>query len=100
MRPFHEVEWSIGNEKRIEIDMIDTSTQKPLHVSTGGNTGPYIMVPVAQVQDVRSLLDGEGIPYWVDEVAISLDGKPEVTVVNLSRDADATAIQSLLDSAA
>ena len=39
------------------------------------------------------------LKYWVDEDAISLDGKPEVTVVNLGRDSDAKAIQKILDNA-
>ena len=79
--------------------MIDQCTNKLLHVSTDGDTGPYIMVPVKQIDDVRALLDAGGIRYWVDEDAISLDGKPEVTVVNLGRDSDAKAIQKILDNA-
>jgi len=79
--------------------MIDASTKKPLHVSTDGDAPPYIMVPVQQVDDVRKLLDENNISYWVDEIAISLDGKPEVTVVNLGRGTDAAAVQAILDSA-
>jgi len=79
--------------------MIDVSTKKPLYVSTDGDAGPYIMVRVEQIDDVRSLLDGSSIPYWVDEDAISLDGKPEVTVVNLGRGSDATTVQKILDDA-
>ena len=79
--------------------MIDVSTEKPLHVSTDGDAGPYIMVPVKQIDDVRTLLDANNIPYWVDEDAISLDGKPEVTVVNLGHGADAATVQKILDNA-
>lgn len=79
--------------------MIDISTEKPLRVSTDGDAGPYIMVPVQQIGDVRRLLDAESVPYWVDEEAISLDGKPEVTVVNLGRAADPDAVQKMLDNA-
>lgn len=77
--------------------MIDISTKKPLHVSTDGDAGPYIMVPVQQIDDVRRLLDANDIHYWVDEMAVSLDGKPEITVVNLGRGADPEAVQSILD---
>ncbi|REJ75209.1 MAG: hypothetical protein DWQ34_27265 [Planctomycetota bacterium] len=79
--------------------MIDVSTSKSLEVSTDGDAGPYIMVPVKQIDDVRSLLDDNNIPYWVDEDAISLDGKPEVTVVNLGRGSDPASVQKILDSA-
>lgn len=79
--------------------MIDSTTKQPLYVSTDGDTGPYIMVPVQQIDDVRSLLDANAVPYWVDEEAISLDGKPEVTVVNLGRGADPGTVQAILDNA-
>ena len=79
--------------------MMDASTQKPLHVSVDGNAGPYIMVPVQQIGDLCTLLDAHNISYWVDEDAISIDGKPEVTVVNLRPGTDAATVQSILDSA-
>jgi len=78
--------------------MIDTSTARPLSVSTDGDAGPYIMVPVSQVEKVRSLLDENSIPYWVDAEAISVDGEPEITVINLGTGADSEAVQKLLDS--
>lgn len=79
--------------------MIDLSTKKPLSVSTDGDAAPYIMVPVQQIHDVRALLDANNVLYWVDEDAISLDGKPEVTVVNLGRGTDVAAVQEILDNA-
>jgi hypothetical protein len=63
--------------------MIDSSTKSPLYVSTDGTAGPYIMVPVSQLAEVRRALDARKVRYWVDENAISLDGEPEVTVINL-----------------
>jgi hypothetical protein len=79
--------------------MIDVSTKKPLYVSTDADAGPYIMVPVQQIDDVRTLLDTNNMPYWVDEDAISLNGKPEVTVVNLGHGSDAASVQNILDNA-
>ena len=79
--------------------MVDVSTENPLYVSTDGDGGPYIMVPVQQVDDVRTLLDANNIDYWVDQSAISLDGQPEVTVVNLGHSADAATVQKILDNA-
>jgi hypothetical protein len=57
------------------------------------------MVPVQQIDDVRALLDANNIVYWVDDEAISLDGRPEVTVVNLGHGSDAASVQKILDNA-
>jgi hypothetical protein len=78
--------------------MTDATTKKPLRVSTQGTTGPYIMVPVTQLDEVRRLLDGRRIRYWVEENAISLNGSPEIVVINLGRGGDAAAVQAVLDS--
>ena len=78
--------------------MIDTTTCQPLYVSTDGDAGPYIIVPLAQLDKLKALLDAKKIPYWVDEEAISLDGKPEVAVINLGRGNNPATVQSLLDS--
>ena len=48
--------------------------------------------------EVRQLLDSCGIRYWVSENAISLDGAPEVTEINLGREGDAAVVQAILDS--
>ncbi len=78
--------------------MIDATTQMPLCVSTDGGAGPYIIVPIGQLEKVIAILDSNKVPYWVDEEAISLDGKPEIVVVNLGQRSDPTMIQRLLDS--
>jgi hypothetical protein len=79
--------------------MIDISTERPLYVSTDGTAGPYIMVPLDQLDAVRRLLDQHSIRYSVDEDAISLNDKPYVTVVDLGRGGDAPAVQTILDNA-
>lgn len=78
--------------------MIDTTTDKPLYVSTDGDAMPYIMVPVEQLESVKALLNANKVLYWVDEEAISLDGKPEVAVINLVHGSDPRRVQNLLDS--
>lgn len=65
--------------------MIDAMTRKPLRVSTDGTAGPYIMVPVSQLADLRGLLDKHRIPDAVEEDAISLDDTSEVAVKYRSR---------------
>jgi hypothetical protein len=78
--------------------MIDTTTTKPLRVSTDGTAGPYIMVPVSQLDEIRRLLDSAHVGYWVEDDVISFNEVPEVAVVNLGRDANAAAVQEILDS--
>jgi hypothetical protein len=79
--------------------MIDAISRNPLYVSTDGTAGPYIMVPVSQLVDVRQLLDTHKIRYSVEEDAISLDGEPEIAVVNLGRGGDVPTVQAILDGA-
>ena len=78
--------------------MIDATTDQLLRVSDDGMTGPYITVPVSQLDDLTRLLKSRGIGYDVDEHAIAWDGTPEVTDVNLDRHADAAAVQRILDA--
>jgi hypothetical protein len=78
--------------------MNDAMTRKRLHVSTDGGVGPYIMVPFSQLADVRQVLDDHGIRYVVEEDVISLDGAPEVAVIDLGRAANADEIQAILDT--
>ncbi len=78
--------------------MTEATTKKPLRVSTDGTAGPYLMVPVSQLDEVRRLLDSRRIGYWVEENAISLNGTPEIAVIDLGRGGDATAVQALLAS--
>ena len=72
--------------------MIDATTKRPLYVSTDGTDGPYTMVPVTQLAEVRQLLAGHRIRYQVEEEAISLNGVPEVAVIDSGRGADAKAV--------
>jgi hypothetical protein len=73
------------------------STKTPLRVSPGGRAGPYVMVPVSELDDIKKLLDEHSVAYWVDENAISLNGEPEVTYINFRDGIDAMRIQRVLD---
>jgi len=80
--------------------MIDTTTRQPLHVSTDGGAAPYITVPVTQLEKVRALLEANKVSYWVDDEVLSLDGKPEVAIINLGHGSSPAVVQSLLNSIA
>ena len=79
--------------------MIDEMTHNSLRVSGDGIGGPYLMVPVSQLDAVRAVLDRHAVDYWVDSDAISLDNEPAITVINFGRDGDADRIQAILDEA-
>jgi hypothetical protein len=87
------VEW---HEKE-ELQMSRQSTKTPLRVSSDGTAGPYVMVPVSELEGIKKLLNEHKVGYWVDENAISLNGEPEVSVINLGQGADAQRIQRLLN---
>lgn len=94
----------IGSPRAKEFDifeglaMVDVAEKKSLQVSTDGTAGPYLMVSLDALRQVKSLLDSHGIRYFVDEQAISIDGSPYVTLLDFGLRGDADLIQSLLDS--
>ncbi len=79
--------------------MTDTRNGNRLQVLDGGAGGLYIELTVDQLDEVRKLLDRDEIPYWVNSIAISIDGKPAVTVINLGLNNDAAQVQAILDEA-
>jgi hypothetical protein len=79
--------------------MIDIETRTPLRVSTDGDAGPYLMLPLDQLPDVRRVLSENGIRYAVEEDAIQLDDKPFIAIIDFGIDADVARIQSVLDAA-
>jgi hypothetical protein len=81
------------------LTMIDEMTKDSLRVSTDGIAGPYLMVPVTQLDAVLAVLDRHKVRYWVDADAISLDNEPAITVINFDRSGDAAWIQAILDEA-
>src|SRR4051812_48030426 len=46
--------------------MIDTTTQERIVVHAEGSGGPYIMVPLDQLQAVETILRDNGISHWTD----------------------------------
>ncbi len=79
--------------------MTDTRNGNRLQVLDGGRGGPYIKITTDQLGEARKLLDQHAVPYWVDSVAISIDGRPAVTVINLGLNNDASRVQAILDGA-
>ena len=68
-----------------------------LYRSVLHNLAPHITVPVDQLDKFTTVLDAHKIPYWVDEEAISFDGKPEVIVINFEPGGIPEVVQRLLN---
>ena len=79
--------------------MIDVTTQKPFEVSYAVGTAGYVRIPVAQLDEIRRVLDAKGFRYWVSEYRDSMNGGPERTSIEFSHSVDPRAVQSALDQA-
>lgn len=78
--------------------MVDSETKERILVHTEGAGGPYIMVSVDQLEGIESLLRHHGISFWTDSGAISVDGGPLITIINLGRGVEGEQVQKLLDT--
>jgi hypothetical protein len=79
--------------------MIDIETQAPLKINTDGDAGPYLMVPLNQLPEVRRVLEHNGIKHVIEDDAIQWDDKPVIAIVDFDYRADVAKIQAALDAA-
>ena len=79
--------------------MMSKIIDEPIQVSQGKRGGPYIMLPLDDVPDVRNLLDEAKIHYWVSETSVSQNNGPMITIVHFNRAANSVEIQAALDKA-
>ncbi len=79
--------------------MIDTQSKKAIRVLDGGIAGPYLMLPLDQLDRVRALLDQHAVRYWVESQVISINHGPETAWVNFGFTEDAARLQAILDEA-
>ncbi len=79
--------------------MIDSQPRRAVRVYQDGGAGPYLMVLLSQLPEVRATLDRHQVFYWVDRTAISLDNKPATIGVNFLRAEDRGKLQAIFDDA-
>jgi hypothetical protein len=77
--------------------MTDQTDGSPLRVSPNETVGPYIRLAYSQLDELKRTLDSHAIRYWVRDNIVSLEGGPFMAVVYLGREADAQAVQAILD---
>ena len=76
--------------------MTDISTRAPICVESGDDIRPFIELPLDQVDAVCRLLDSHGFrDYEVEETVLSINGGPELVIIDLVAD---PAVQTILDS--
>jgi len=75
-----------------EIMMIDVVTGKQIYIE-----GNRINISVKQINIVRSMLDHNAIPHYLEDDAISIDGGPEMTNIVIHNSVDLILIQKFLD---
>ena len=80
--------------------MTDVMTNKPLRILVGPKGGTLLWLPYAQLDQVRTLLDGNGVRYWWNEWVYDFEGKNPVTSLSLSLNEDPERVQTLLDATA
>ena len=84
--------------------MIDRATQKPLKLN--GNVPGTIRLPVSveQLPHVQALFNANGMDYgtryWEAGYVLTVNGEPQMTVMEFSYRVDPQFVQKLLDSAA
>lgn len=78
--------------------MIEAIDGKPLRVLKYGTTAPFISTPVSRLEELCSLLTNHQIQHTIEANFISLNGGPEMAVVDLDEAADVAEIQAILDS--
>jgi hypothetical protein len=70
----------------------------PLYTSDRG--GGMFQIPSSRLEEVHSLLDHHGVPYWDSPIELTLDGRPPIRTIHLSVKADLKLVRALLDSLA
>lgn len=77
--------------------MTDPTTKRRIKVWPAPEVGPWVIVPVSLLPQVRSLLDSNQIRYTLSELVISVDGNPPTRKINLARGTEPDAVQRVLD---
>lgn len=78
--------------------MTDLHTHIPIRVLSDRGTKPYRAASLDQLNRLREILDANGISYWVDHLAISIDDGPAMTAISLRGKIDVREVQKILDS--
>lgn len=81
------------------IEMMDKTTNQPLRlVVAPNNGGAFLRLPYLQVEELRQVLDAQGIRYWVEEMVYSYNGGPQIAIVQFGKNNNPETIQAILDS--
>jgi hypothetical protein len=77
--------------------MINTMTNEPLRVETGGTPIHSLDLPYSQLEEVKHRLDAEGVEYWVRSELFIWEDEPPVAHISFHPRTDPKRIQEILD---
>ncbi|MBM3980851.1 MAG: hypothetical protein FJ304_11305 [Planctomycetes bacterium] len=80
--------------------MIDGGTKEPIRVRDQDKDYLYLVVSVGEITRVRSVLESQGLRFWVSHPQISIGGGPYTSWVNVKRETNASQVQTILNSVA
>ncbi len=78
--------------------MTDATTNQPLKVIPLPSGGAYLDIPAALIPAAEELFRANAVTYWTDELYVSVDGEPDMGVINFGRRENPADVQRLLDS--
>lgn len=79
--------------------MLDAVSKQPIRVHDYNRELPFMIVPYAQLGEVRSVLDKHQFRYEVSEETLTVNDGPEEVFIRLARGTDPKQVQSALDRA-
>jgi hypothetical protein len=78
--------------------MVETIPSKPLVVHNRETDYPFLIVPVEQLTEVRSILDAHDLIYWPSKYYISINHTPFNCHLHFARGTDGRKVQAVLDA--
>ncbi len=78
--------------------MVDVELNTPVKLWDGGRAGPFLMIPLRQVESVGAALTAAGIKYSRSRDAVQKEGHEPIVLVEFGSRGDAARIQAVLDA--
>lgn len=78
--------------------MYDQKTGTTLRVDISDDAGPHVIVPMGQLDSVKSALADADIAYWIDEVSSHSMAEPTDVIIGFGNEQCRDTVQAILDA--